>query len=689
MRKSLWVLPLLGAAAAVVWLNPLGSAPQPADNGRGKAALPVTRVVLFSSGVGYFQREGPVQGNARVDLSFQEADINDLLKSMVLQDLGEGRISTITYGSKDPITKTLKTFAIDLTENPTLADLLSQIRGEMVEIDAPNPVSGTILGVEVRKQPQGDQVVESAWLNLLTDEGLRSMDLANVGRIKLANAQLDADLRQALNVLALGHATDKKTVSLNFLGEGARPVRVGYIQETPIWKTSYRLVLADEKAPVMQGWAIVENTTEEDWQDVDLTLVSGRPISFIMDLYQPLYVPRPVVEPELFASLRPQTYDQDLAEAEGEFAARRAAPPAPRAEAAQRPADRLERKRALAEMELADEGFDPAQGFQSVAQAGDVGELFNYVIETPVTLPRQQSAMLAIVNGEIKGEKLSIYDPSVHAKHPLNGLRLTNSTELHLMQGPVTVFDDGAYAGDAQIDDLPPGTERLVSYALDLDTEVAPEPPSQDQQLMSCKAVKGVLYTSHKQRRTRRYTVKNSGKTAKQVLIEYPIEGGWTLLAPKQPGEKTRDKYRFAVAAEPGQPASLVVEEELVQHQQVAIIDLDDGTIRFYLSQPVVSDKVKAALTEVIERKQKLSELATQRQQLEQQLAAIDQEQNRLRQNMAQLEKNNDLYLRYVKKLNEQEDQVESLRGQIQSLTAEETSLRQALDEFLASLEVE
>ena len=148
-----------------------------------------------------------------------------------------------------------------------------------------------------------NDVVETEYLNLLTGDGLRSVPLASVGRIKLTNEKLDGELRQALAVLALGHATDKKTVTLNFTGQGKRPVQVGYIQQAPIWKTSYRLVLADKDAPFLQGWAIVENTTEDDWKDVRLTLVSGRPISFVMNLYQPLYVPRPVVEPELFASL--------------------------------------------------------------------------------------------------------------------------------------------------------------------------------------------------------------------------------------------------------------------------------------------------------------------------------------------------------------------------------------------------
>lgn len=664
--------------------------------------LPLQKVVLFNSGVGFFEHRSEIDGDAQVELRFNVDDVNDLLKSMVVQDQGGGRISTVTYGSKDPITKTLKTFAIDLTTNPTLAQLLDQIRGEQIHIDAPNEISGIILGVERRKQKVGEnEVIEVEVLNLLTADGLRSVSLAGIGRIKLVNEQLDAELRQALAILAMGHATDKKTVTLKFEGAGKRPVRVGYIQESPIWKTSYRLVLADNESPFLQGWAIVENTTEEDWQGVNLTLVSGRPISFIMDLYQPLYVPRPVVEPELFASLRPQTYGQDLASKEAEFAGRGAVPMAPppagampalaaRDEASLGMRAALRRRSAggQAGAEAAD-AFNLAEGVQSVAQAADVGELFQYAIETPVTLPRQQSAMLSIVNGSVRGEKVSIYTPNVHAKHPLNGLKLTNSTGLHLMQGPITVFDDGVYAGDAQIQDLPPGTERLISYALDLDTEVAPESKRVPDQLTSVKIVKGVLHASRKFRRATDYTVKNSGDRAKQVLIEYPFDASWKLTQPEKPAEKTRDLYRFALQAAPGTPVTLLVEEEQTVTQQTVLTNLESQMIVIYLNARVVSDQVKEALREVGRRRQQLSELAAQQQRLDAQIKTIEQEQARIRQNMQQLDRTGDLYTRYVKKFGEQENQIESLREQIQSLITEHAKQQQALDGYLSGLTLE
>ena len=668
-------------------------AADPAKPGKREVTtdVPLQRVVMFNSGVGFFDRQGTVQGDAEVELKFSIGDINDLLKSMIVQDADGGHISAVTYGSKEPISMALKKFAVDLNGNPTLGQILNQLRGERIAIEAPNPITGIILGIETKKREIGTnhETVDVETLNLLTDAGLRSLTLDQVGAIRLLNEKLDKEFRQALAVLARGHDADKKSVTLSFQGDGKRHVRVGYIQQAPIWKTSYRLVLKDDAAPFLQGWAIVENTTEEDWNKVALTLVSGRPISFIMDLYDPLYVQRPVVEPELYASLRPQTYGQDLAAADKDFRAAGTPPPAPAAAKAmaKRSADRALRADGVeAQQERA--AINLQQGVQSLSQATNVGELFQYEISSPVTLPRQESAMLPIVNESVKGSKVSIYNQQVQAKHPLNGLRLTNSTDLHLMQGPITVFDGGAYAGDARIEDMQPGTERLISYALDLDTEVAPETVGRPEEITQVRLVKGVLWVDRKFQRLNKYTIKNSGKRAKTVLVEYPLDGSWKLVTPKEPAEKTRNQYRFAVEAEPGKPAVLEVLEEQTQNQQFAITNIDDNTIVFYINQKVTSEKVKEALQSVIQKKQALAKVIADRQRLEEQVKVIGQEQDRIRQNMAQLDRATDLYKRYVKKFGEQEDEVEKLRGEIKKLVDEEARQRQALDAYLIGLEL-
>jgi hypothetical protein len=673
------------------------------------ANLPLKRVVLFNSGVGFFEHSGKIDGNANVEMKFKTDQINDLLKSMVVQDLDGGQISTVNYGSKDPITKTLKTFSVDLTANPTLAQLLGQVRGERVELEAPNKLSGVILGVETRKKQVGENTfIDVDILNLLTDAGLRAVPMDTVSTLKLTNEKLDAELRKALALLASAHATDKKSVELSFLGKGERRVQVGYIQEAPVWKTTYRLVLGDDKSadkPLLQGWAIVENTSEEDWNKVNLSLVSGRPISFVMDLYQPLYVPRPEVQLDLFASLRPQTYGQDLEGKEKQFSdlkqqygaansfgggsrggmtLGKTLARAPAAAALDQPRLQVE------EME---EGLDVSitrgRGVHSLAQAAELGSLFQYKIDTPVSLPRQQSAMLPIVTADVKGEKVSIYNQNVQAKHPLAGMQFTNTTGLHLMQGPITVFEGGSYAGDAKIEDLPPGAERLISYAVDLDTEVAPLNKNRPEELLSVRLLKGTMIATRKYVRQQEYTVKNSGKAEKKVLIEYPLDASWKLVKPEKPAEKTRDLYRFAVTAKPGEPALLTVEEERTDSQHIALTNMDDGSIQFYLSEKVVSDKVKDALREIVKRKAELGQLTAKKQQLEQRIRDIGEDQNRIRQNMAQLDRNSDVYKNYVKKFSDQETEIETLRTQIAKLVDEEAGMRKALDEYMTGLDLQ
>ena len=337
MRRSLLLAAGTGLAAVAgvttYFLVPPQAPAGPSKPGEAVAAhvaaapsetsvqLPIGQVVLFSSGVGYFQREGQIDGDARVDLSFPTQDINDLIKSMVLRDLDGGHISAVSYDSNAPVEKTLQSFAVNLSANPTFGQVLNQARGEKVEVvlqqsnaAQPGTMTGAVMGVEKQKVAAGKDAVEVEQLNMWCADGMRSVKLGDVQRVRFLNPVMDNEVKKALETLTLSHDTQKKAVSLNFVGEGKRNVRVGYVIENPIWKTSYRLVLgkAKEDKPFLQGWAVVENATDEDWKDVRMALVSGRPISFQMDLYTPLYVPRPTVVPELFASLRPVTYNDDL-----------------------------------------------------------------------------------------------------------------------------------------------------------------------------------------------------------------------------------------------------------------------------------------------------------------------------------------------------------------------------------------
>ena len=267
-----------------------------------------------------------MDGNARIELSFPVGDINDLLKSLVLQD-PKGRIGTVNYDSSDPIDKILRSFALDLTANPTFGQILNQARGEKIEISraekkdgAVAKIPGTIIGMELRRRtltpdpsPGGrGELIEVEVLNLNTPTGLQAIPMEQIVSVRFQNPVLENEFQRALQVLARSHDTQKKSVSVGFGGEGKRPVKVGYVLERPIWKTSYRLRIDAKDKVFVQGWALVENTSDDDWNDIRMVLVSGKPISFRMNLYDPIYIPRPFVEPEMFASLRPPVYDGAL-----------------------------------------------------------------------------------------------------------------------------------------------------------------------------------------------------------------------------------------------------------------------------------------------------------------------------------------------------------------------------------------
>jgi hypothetical protein len=656
------------ALATLAVRQAFSNPPQPEEGKPPSASpLPIAQVVLFNSGVGYFQREGQVNGDAHVDLTFQVADINDLLKSLILQDANGGKVGTVGYDSQDPIDKTLRSFSLDLSNNPTLGQLLNQARGEKVEVvrqpsNAESvTLSGTIVGMEVQRYLPKEAsapvaAVDVDALNLLTADGLRCLPLIQVQRVRFLNPTLDDEFRRALEVLARSHDLQKKSVRIHFTGNGKRTVRVGYVVERPIWKTSYRLSLEDKGKLHMQGWALVDNTGDDDWKNVRMVLVTGRPISFRMDLYQPLYVPRPTVEPELFASLRPPVHAGDLGEVEGVPVA--AAPG--QGQVALNPYQRgfvpgmpfggqlgtqlggqglqlgglgalggglgalggglgalggglggfgggnfgfggfgggnfgfggggffgqtggqavpprltyeqlLERRQK--QREILDQakkagqlvtGMNFKEGVTSAATGEDIGDSYRYVIDQKVSIPRQKSSMLPIINTGVEGSKVSIYNAAVHAKFPLLGLRLKNTTGHPLMQGPITVYEEGAYAGDTRILDLQPDEERLVSYALDLGSEVASAEKTVPSPEMTFKIGSNHLTAHYKLQQTRTYTIKNRSKLDRTVLIEHPVRSDWKLLARgKTKVERSRDLYRFTVAVPAGKTVSYPVREE-------------------------------------------------------------------------------------------------------------------------------
>jgi hypothetical protein len=653
--------------------------------------VPLTRLVMFTSGVSYFQYDGTVDGNARMELTFSASQINDLLKSLVLRDLDGGSISSVTYSSRDPITRTLKSFSLDLTSNPSLTALLAQARGEQTEatLTGGTKVTGAIVGVETRQvAAAGKEPVAADFVTLNTATGLTTLALSDIAGIRFLRKELQDDLAQALQVLSSSHGVERKTLVLHFSGNGKRRVSIGFIQESPVWKTSYRLVLGDSASHFLQGWALVENTTDGDWKNVVLSLVSGRPITFIMDLYQPLYIQRPEVQLELYQSLVPKTNEMAMDQEQPEEAASAPAPAqAPSLRAAAPAAKAFRQDLARGEEMLAGKGF--SEGVAAAAQGGQVGELFQYSIEKPVTLPRQQSAMLPILNQQVSGERISLYNESTQPKYPLNAVRLKNTSNLHLMQGPITVFDGGSYAGDAEITDLAPGATQIVTYAMDLDTEVEAAPGPAPETLVSVRISKGIFTYTSKQQMERIYNVKNRGTKDRTVLIEHPYLPDWTLVSPKEPAERTREVYRFSLPVAAGKTGKLSVVQSRTVDQSVALSAMSGDQVAFYVRSSVVSPAVKAALQKLSGLMQKLADTTSQRTRKEARVTEIGQDQERIRENMGRLSQTSDLYKRYVKTLADQEDELVKLADQIAKLRDQGAAQTREVSDFIQTVDAQ
>ncbi len=657
-------------------------------------ALPLKQVVLFTSGVACFERSAEIAGPLTADLEFTPDQMADLIKSLVLVDPGGAPVRAVTYESRDPIERTLQSFAVDLTDNPDLAALLNRLRGTPVRITTGSgDWTGRLIGVEVRTQQVERTTIREPVMTLLTDGALRALPLDGMQAITVLDPAIRSDLEAALGVLGESRARDRKRVRVSFTGDARRTVRAAYMLEAPVWKTSYRLVLDGPQA-LLQGWAHIENLTDEDWTGVSLTLVSGQPLSFIQNLYDPLYLRRPVVRAVLEALAAPPVYAAALEEAPADAA---------KVEAGGMPGGRNESKRlrmargvvgaAAMAVPPAPPGIeleDLAQGgVQAMAAAGQAGELFEFRLSEPLDLARRQSAMIPIVNRPLAAEGLSIFNAQVNPMRPLNGIAFTNSLDLFLMQGPVTVFEGGLYAGDARLGDTPRGAARLLSYAVDLACEGALDGQPEADEIVSLKIVRGTLTLKRRFAAESRYRLKSSRDAARRVVIEHPIRPEWTLVQPERDVEKTRDLYRHSLVLEPGQAREIVFREERLDQELLILSNLETEQVRLFLKQKGLSDRLRQALQEVVAKQDSLAAVRRDLAQKEAALKTLAEEQGRIRENMRTVARNSESYAMWERKLVQQEEAIDRLHQAIETLRAAEAAQADALARFLASLDVE
>lgn len=686
------------------------AAPQAAAQRDANSELPIRNITLYRSGVGYFERQAQITGSRDIQLRFNTDQINDILKSMVVLDLGGGRVDSVGYGSKAPLDRRLSSFAVNVADNPDMPTLLNRLRGAPVRVvSADGPVMGTILGVETRPKAAGDrQVVNTPYLNLVTESGIRSLDLTMVASFEILDRDLAGELNKALSALAEHRADRIKTVDISFTGQGERRVAVAYVHEMPVWKTSYRLVLPDHptgdqvrrdaESLTLQGWAIVENTSDEDWENVRLSLVAGRPVSFEMDLYEPLFAQRPRVPVPTVAGVMPRLYQAAIeardarlaiaAEALQEAQMRRGVAPG-HAAAPESPQAAWERARK--EIPRVDISADDLAKYApgAAAQAGEVGQVFQYQLAAPVSVARQRSAMLPILNGEVQGRRVSIYSRGDGSEHPMRGVEVSNTSGLQLMPGPISVFDGPSYAGDAQIGHVAAGDKRLLAYAVDLDVHVVVRDDSTST-LQRVRIVNGMVEETTSRRSTTKYAFNNKDqKRPRLMLLEHPRMAGWDLVQPQKPAEETRDLYRFEVEVPAGRTGEFEVAQHRVERQRLAMTEYHLPRLLAYVQEGKTSQRVVDAVRRAADMQSEINELKRQIGVLDQERNQIHQDQNRIRQNMGSIGRDSDLYRQYMQRLTTQESRLDAMTTERENLQKQQETKERELDAYLRNLNVE
>lgn len=678
-------------------------------------ALPIRAITMYRSGVASIQRRGEVMGTAMIPLRFRTEQVNDILKSMVVLDLsGAGRVDGVSYASRDPLVRRLASFGVDISDDPQVSVLLSRLRGAEVAVGtSEGEVVGTILNCESRAvvRPPATTPVTTMFVNLITAQGIRSLDLGLVTSVQVKDEKLAAELNRALAAVAEHRADRTKTVDVSLSGPGSREILIAYVQEAPVWKTSYRLVLPEhtentsddvaigvkEGKAMMQGWAIVENTTDDDWNNVELGLVSGQPVSFRMDLYQPLYAYRPEMPVPTVPGAVPRVYEggvqlaTPMATADA-LAVPRSVAPASKAGAPgastsggqSRFRERGEQGGYIAEFSaaLSSEEYAAASGVSS-------GEVFEYKLDHPVTIERQRSAMLPIISSNLGAKRLSVYT-SGGSKHPMRGVQLTNDTELEMLPGPISVFDGSAYAGDAQIGFVRPGEKRLLTYSMDLDLSVdVKTQESRNVQMISIG--QGMIRLKVLSNYQITYTVSSTDqKQDRAVMIENDEMEGWELKGNVKPVETTPQMQRFMIDVPSGKQAKLVLPFERTEIDNLSLQSTNIADLLAYRTNGAsISEKVLESIRKAQAMFAVVNEHAKTIERLESERKQIVDDQQRLRQNLSAVERTSELYSRYIKKLTEQETRLEAIVTESAKATIDKAEAQRQLDAYLKQLDVE
>ncbi|HXJ91426.1 MAG TPA: carboxypeptidase regulatory-like domain-containing protein [Terriglobia bacterium] len=781
-------------------------APRLTGEAASQARLPVTRVVLYKNGVGYFEHSTQVRGTQELNIDFTTAQLNDVLNSLTVVDLGQGRIANVRFNSLAPLAERLRALHLSLGEQSSRADLLEALRGTRVEVrDGSLVTAGRVFSTETRRtlSPKGDALTEVTQVALISDSGdLRTIPLEPSTSVRIADRDVSDELSRYLSLIASSKAQDVRRMTISDTGEGERSVFVSYISEVPVWKSTYRILLPQNASdkPIIQGWAIVDNTLGEDWRDVRLSLVAGSPQSFIQPISQPYYLQRPVVGLPQSATLTPQTHEAAMmpegiiggvpggvpggsmsgviggigrAPAPGgigsgvgggvydvgrnmqafaklfrpgmggvtgvvrdasgaaipnvlvtllgsssgaAFSARSDssgryqianAPPGPATLTASAPgfqsqamglavsagsgteSDIAMSVGGVAEtvgIENAVPGAIEGQQSQVESSVGgrEAWDLFEYDIKQSVTIAKNQSALVPILQGHVEAEKVTLWNEG--SAEALRALWVNNTSGETLDSGSFNILEGGAFAGQGLLDTLHAGEKRLVSYAADPAVQVRVEADASQKPVSLVVINKGVMRTTHELRETKTYRISNSDVTLRDVVIEHPARDGWTLASQIKPDESSASFHRFKVNVGPHSGAKLVVEEVHPESSETALTNLDASFVELLTKQDRMTPAMSTAFRRVLDQKAVIAGLEAQIGARQTEVNSIENDQQRLRENMKALKGSPEeraLVERYTHQLNSQEDRLATLHGETAALQKQREEAGNQLDNIL------
>jgi hypothetical protein len=652
------------------------------------AELPVRQVVLYKHGVGFFERSGSLAPGETARLDFKAAEMNDVLKSLTVNEKGGGKVSGLRYDSSVPLERKLADYPFKIADGQPISAVLDQLRGARMEIQfGTEKAAGVIVSARslaaVKDAPEREQIT------LLLDSGdLRTYDLSAASNMRFSDVKLQGQFKDYLIAVADARSADKRSVYVDSTDSKPHDLTASYIIPSPVWKSSYRLIFEGAQ-PTLEGWAIVDNTTGEDWTNVRMSLVSGKPISFISALYEPKYVQRLTAELAEDRPMRPNVYSGAMSETVSVNGAVGAAPMARSAGGAGSGAPGGVMGSVSGYMPTVVTKASPA--FSSVlgqATARELGELFEYQIAQPVTIRKNESAMLPFLQQKITGRKLLIYSDQ-STQNPLQAAELTNSTGKTLDGGPITVFDGGAYGGEALVETVKSGDKRLISYAVDLGTRITTAYDSKNAMVREVHVNRGVLTARYASEETKTYTVRNVDAKAKTLIVEHQVRAQYTLLSPNA-REKSPDAYRFEVALPAASTQKLAVAEERVYATTVQLTNFTTNQMATYTQNKVLSDAARRQLEQVLDSKRQIAALDGQARELQTQIDNLNHDQDRLRQNIMTLNNVSGQQQQvqgYATKMGAQEGQIATLQDQRIQLQQRRGAAQEALDTLMQNME--